>query len=188
MLAPLLAVLGSYSLKAARDEPKLASFFDFRSASLERRYGRLNSAHSKLLLSAATRPPLLLTGSIDEIVSLWISDDLVLEQTNIGHCFGVAASSSLDNFVGVFHVDSSSTVATLEAPSFEVWQMRFNHKVPRGLQIWKPLLGLSIFAALSSAEKFFCNCVLSTDSLALSSSISFFSFLFSPPLPSSTVA
>jgi len=90
--------------------------------------------------ATATRPPLLLTGSLDETVRLWKSDDLVLERTNTGHCLGVAsvaahplgsiaASSSLDSFVRVFDVDSNATVATLEAPPSEVWQMRFDPKV-----------------------------------------------------------
>ncbi|KAE8653439.1 hypothetical protein Csa_006892 [Cucumis sativus] len=84
-----------------------------------------------------TRPSLLLTGSLDETVKLWKSDELDLERTNTGHCLGVvsvaahpsgfiAASASLDSFVRVFEVDSNSTIATLEAPPSEVWQMRFN--------------------------------------------------------------
>ena len=90
--------------------------------------------------ATANRPPLLLTGSLDETVRLWRSDDLVLELTNTGHCLGVAsvaahplgsvvASSSLDSFVRVFDVDSNATIATLEAPPSEVWQMRFDPKV-----------------------------------------------------------
>lgn len=90
--------------------------------------------------ATATRPPLLLTGSLDETVRVWRSDELVLERTNTGHCLGVAsvaahplgsiaASSSLDSFVRVFDVDSNATVATLEAPPSEVWQMRFDPKV-----------------------------------------------------------
>lgn len=92
--------------------------------------------------ATATRPPLLLTGSLDETVRLWKSDDLILERTNTGHCLGVAsvaahplgsiaASSSLDSFVRVFDVDSNATIATLEAPPSEVWQMRFDPKVIR---------------------------------------------------------
>lgn len=86
------------------------------------------------------RPSLLLTGSLDETVKLWKSDELDLERTNTGHCLGVvsvaahpsgfiAASASLDSFVRVFEVDSNSTIATLEAPPSEVWQMRFNPEV-----------------------------------------------------------
>ncbi|KAG4929579.1 hypothetical protein AAZX31_17G050700 [Glycine max] len=89
--------------------------------------------------ATANRPPLLLTGSLDETVRLWRSDDLVLDRTNTGHCLGVAsvaahplgsvaASSSLDSFVRVFDVDSNATIATLEAPPSEVWQMRFDPK------------------------------------------------------------
>ncbi|KAJ7979288.1 WD repeat-containing protein [Quillaja saponaria] len=84
-------------------------------------------------------PHFLLTGSLDETVRLWKSDELVLERTNTGHCLGVAsvaahplgrtaASSSLDSFVRVFDVDSNATIATLEAPPSEVWQMKFDPK------------------------------------------------------------
>jgi WD repeat-containing protein 61 len=90
--------------------------------------------------ATATRPPLLLTGSLDETVRVWKSDELILDRTNTGHCLGVAsvaahplgsiaASSSLDSFVRVFDVDSNATIATLEAPPSEVWQMRFDPKV-----------------------------------------------------------
>ncbi|GAB4837746.1 WD repeat-containing protein vip3 [Ancistrocladus abbreviatus] len=86
-----------------------------------------------------TRPALLLTGSLDETVRLWKGDELVLERTNSGHCLGVvsvaahplgviAASASLDSFVRVFNVDTNNTVATLEAPPSEVWQMQFDPK------------------------------------------------------------
>ncbi|KAF7826122.1 WD repeat-containing protein VIP3 [Senna tora] len=89
--------------------------------------------------ATATRSPLLLTGSLDETVKLWKSDDLVLDRTNTGHCLGVAsvaahplgsiaASSSLDSFVRVFDVDSNATIATLEAPPSEVWQLKFDPK------------------------------------------------------------
>ncbi|XP_010261999.1 PREDICTED: WD repeat-containing protein VIP3 [Nelumbo nucifera] len=85
------------------------------------------------------RPALLLTGSLDETVKLWRPDELVLEGTNTGHCLGVvsvaahpsgviAASASLDSFVRVFDVDTNATIATLEAPPSEVWQMRFDPK------------------------------------------------------------
>lgn len=88
----------------------------------------------------ASRPALLLTGSLDETVKLWRSDELVLEGTNTGHCLGVvsvaahpsgviAASASLDSFVRVFDVDTNATIATLEAPPSEVWQMQFNPMV-----------------------------------------------------------
>ncbi|XP_010248135.2 PREDICTED: WD repeat-containing protein VIP3-like [Nelumbo nucifera] len=86
------------------------------------------------------RPALLLTGSLDETVKLWRPDELVLEGTNTGHCLGVvsvaahpsgviAASASLDSFVRVFDVDTNATIATLEAPPSEVWQMKFDPKV-----------------------------------------------------------
>ncbi|KAK6944782.1 Anaphase-promoting complex subunit 4, WD40 domain [Dillenia turbinata] len=86
-----------------------------------------------------SRPSLLLTGSLDETVRLWQSDELVLQGTNTGHSLGVvsvcahpsgaiAASASLDSFIRVFDVDSNSTIATLEAPPSEVWQMQFDPK------------------------------------------------------------
>ncbi|KAL5736986.1 hypothetical protein ACOSQ2_031774 [Xanthoceras sorbifolium] len=86
-----------------------------------------------------TRPALLLTGSLDETVKLWRPDELELERTNTGHCLGVvsvaahpsgviAASAALDSFVRVFDVDTNATIATLEAPPSEVWQMQFDPK------------------------------------------------------------
>ncbi|KAJ6746492.1 WD REPEAT-CONTAINING PROTEIN 61 [Salix koriyanagi] len=86
-----------------------------------------------------TRPALLMTGSLDETVKLWKSDELTLERTNTGHCLGVvsvaahpsgaiAASASLDSFIRVFDVDSNASIATLEAPPSEVWQMQFDPK------------------------------------------------------------
>ncbi|KAK2658522.1 hypothetical protein Ddye_005055 [Dipteronia dyeriana] len=85
------------------------------------------------------RPALLLTGSLDETVKLWRADELDLERINIGHCLGVvsvaahpsgviAASASLDSFVRVFDVDTNASIATLEAPPSEVWQMQFDPK------------------------------------------------------------
>ncbi|XVE97938.1 hypothetical protein REPUB_Repub03eG0062000 [Reevesia pubescens] len=86
-----------------------------------------------------TRPALLLTGSLDETVKLWRPDELELVRTNTGHCLGVvsvaahpsgviAASASLDSLVRVFDVDTNATIATLEAPPSEVWQMQFDPK------------------------------------------------------------
>ncbi|KAL4563795.1 hypothetical protein LXL04_027841 [Taraxacum kok-saghyz] len=85
-------------------------------------------------------PGLLLTGSLDETVKLWNPEDLSLVRTNTGHCLGVvsvaahpsgkiAASASMDSFIRVFDVESNNTIATLEAPPSEVWQMQFD---PRG--------------------------------------------------------
>lgn len=83
---------------------------------------------------------ILLTGSLDETVKLWNPEDLTLVRTNTGHCLGVisvaahpsgkiAASASLDSFVRVFDVESNNTIATLEAPPSEVWQMAFDPRV-----------------------------------------------------------
>ncbi|KAK3016826.1 hypothetical protein RJ639_006365 [Escallonia herrerae] len=85
-------------------------------------------------------PALLLTGSLDETARLWSPDELTLVRTNTGHCLGVvsvaahpsgkiAATASIDSFIRVFDVESNNTIATLEAPPSEVWQMQFN---PRG--------------------------------------------------------
>ena len=71
-------------------------------------------------------------GSLDEIVKLWCSDELVLERTNTEHSLGmtsvaahssrlISASTSLDSFVHVFDVDTNATIATLESPPSEVW-------------------------------------------------------------------
>lgn len=86
------------------------------------------------------RPPLLLTGSLDETVRLWSPDDMKCEATYAGHCLGVvsvaahpsgeiAASASLDSFIRVFNVKNNDTIATLEAPPSEVWQMQFDPTV-----------------------------------------------------------
>ncbi|KAG4921599.1 hypothetical protein JHK86_050412 [Glycine max] len=47
----------------------------------------------------------------------------------------VTASSSLDNFVRVFNVNSNATIATLKAPPFEVevWKMHFDPKLVKFL-------------------------------------------------------
>ena len=71
-------------------------------------------------------------GSLDEIVKLWCSDELVLERTNTEHSLGmtslaahssglISVSTSLDSFVHVFDVDTNATIATLESPPSEVW-------------------------------------------------------------------
>ncbi|KAL2480085.1 WD repeat-containing protein VIP3 [Abeliophyllum distichum] len=82
-------------------------------------------------------PPLLLTGSLDETVRLWNPEGPQKLQTNTGHCLGVvsvaahpsgriAASASIDSFIRVFDVATNNTIATLEAPPSEVWQLQFN--------------------------------------------------------------
>ncbi|MBA0604057.1 hypothetical protein Godav_016747 [Gossypium davidsonii] len=89
--------------------------------------------------ATGSRPPLLLTGSLDETVKVWRPDELDLVRTNTGHCLGVvsvaahpsgviAASAALDSFVRVFDVDTNATIATLESPPSEVWQMQFDPK------------------------------------------------------------
>lgn len=111
-----------------------------------------------------TRSALLLTGSLDETVRLWSSDELVLERTNTGHCLGVAsvaahpsgliaASASLDSFVRVFDVDTNATIATLEAPPSEVWQLRFNPQVmkPINLLLFR-LFSICLVAEITGSE------------------------------------
>lgn len=105
----------------------------------------VENAHDESVWAAAwvpateSRPALLLTGSLDETVKLWRPDELALERTNAGHFLGVvsvaahpsgviAASASIDSFVRVFDVDTNATIATLEAPPSEVWQMQFDPK------------------------------------------------------------
>ena len=87
------------------------------------------------------RQGLLLTGSLDETVRLWRHNDgLARVNTMTGHCLGVvsvaahpsgriAASASIDSYVRVFTVDGNDTIATLDAPSSEVWQLQFNPQV-----------------------------------------------------------
>ncbi|XP_027069862.2 WD repeat-containing protein VIP3-like [Coffea arabica] len=81
--------------------------------------------------------PILLTGSLDETVRLWDPKKDSCIRTNTGHCLGVvsvaanpscrmAASASIDSFIRVFDVASNNTIATLEAPPSEVWQLQFN--------------------------------------------------------------
>ncbi|XP_057540130.1 WD repeat-containing protein VIP3 [Amaranthus tricolor] len=105
----------------------------------------LEAAHDDSIWAATWVPAsesrpfsLLLTGSLDETVRLWkADDDVVLERSNTGHSLGVvsvaahpsgviAASASLDSFVRVFDVDSNNTIATLEAPPSESWQLQFH--------------------------------------------------------------
>ncbi|KAL3619557.1 hypothetical protein CASFOL_036618 [Castilleja foliolosa] len=58
-------------------------------------------------------------------------------QTNTGHFLGVvsvaahpsgriAASASINSFIQVFDVATNNTIATLETPPSEVWQLQFN--------------------------------------------------------------
>lgn len=87
------------------------------------------------------RPSLLMTGSLDETVRLWQPDDLSpVAPPSSGHSMGVvsvathpagalAASASLDSFIRVFDVESNASIATLEAPPSEVWNMQFDPKV-----------------------------------------------------------
>ncbi|XP_050217954.1 WD repeat-containing protein VIP3 [Mercurialis annua] len=107
----------------------------------------IENAHEESIWAATwvpatqTRPALLLTGSLDETVKLWRPEENEIkhERTNTGHSLGVvsvaahpsgviAASASLDSFVRVFDVDTNATIATLESPPSEVWQMQFDPK------------------------------------------------------------
>lgn len=104
------------------------------------------NAHDQSIWAAAwvpateERPALLLTGSLDETVRLWRPDELApVGAPSLGHSLGVisvaahpsgtvAASASLDSFIRVFDVDSNASIATLEAPPSEVWNMQFDPK------------------------------------------------------------
>ncbi|KAH9620432.1 hypothetical protein KSS87_022251 [Heliosperma pusillum] len=110
----------------------------------------LEAAHEDSIWATTWVPPsttrphaLLLTGALDETVKVWrtgpTDDAVILERTNTGHSLGVvsvaahpsgviAASASLDSVVRVFDVDTNHTLATLQAPPSESWQMQFNPK------------------------------------------------------------
>ncbi|CAL5437959.1 unnamed protein product [Camellia sinensis] len=109
------------------------------------RFKSVENAHDDSVWAATwvpvtdDRPALLMTGSLDETVRLWRPDDLTSVATSTGHSLGVvsvaahpsgviAASASVDSFVRVFDVDHNNTIATLEAPPSEVWQMQFDPK------------------------------------------------------------
>ncbi|WMV38326.1 hypothetical protein MTR67_031711 [Solanum verrucosum] len=110
----------------------------------------IQNAHEDSLWTAAwvrsdgDKPALLLTGGLDETVRLWDPTKLTCLHTNTGHCLGVvsvtahpnrriAASASLDSFIRVFGVDTNNTIATLEAPPSEVWQLQFSPDFDRSL-------------------------------------------------------
>ncbi|KAG8367190.1 hypothetical protein BUALT_Bualt16G0046900 [Buddleja alternifolia] len=103
----------------------------------------VQNAHEDSVWTAAWVPATeysaaqLLTGSLDETVRLWNPEGPEKLQTNTGHCLGVvsvaahpsgriAASASIDSFIRVFDVATNNTIATLEAPPSEVWQLQFN--------------------------------------------------------------
>ncbi|XP_015059392.1 WD repeat-containing protein VIP3-like [Solanum pennellii] len=103
----------------------------------------VTNAHDDSIWSAAwvrsteEYPALLLTGGLDETVRLWDPSNFTCVQTFTGHCLGVvsvathptrriAASASIDSFIRVFEVDTNNTIATLEAPPSEVWQLQFS--------------------------------------------------------------
>lgn len=106
------------------------------------------SCHDDSIWAAAWVPPstsrptsLLLTGSLDESVRLWHSDDLSsAAPPSRGHSLGVvslsahpsgsiAAATSLDSLVRVFDVDTAASIALLEAAPSEAWGLQFNPKV-----------------------------------------------------------
>ncbi|MCD7455345.1 WD repeat-containing protein vip3 [Datura stramonium] len=103
----------------------------------------VQNAHDDSIWTAAwvrsteESPALLLTGGLDETARLWDPSNFTCVQTFTGHCLGVvsvathptrriAASASLDSFIRVFEVDTNKTIATLEAPPSEVWQLQFS--------------------------------------------------------------
>ncbi|KAL3643725.1 WD repeat-containing protein vip3 [Castilleja foliolosa] len=97
------------------------------------------SANSELRDSG----PLLLTGSLDETVRLWNHEGPEKVQTNTGHCLSVVsvaahpfgrndASASIDSVIRVFDVATNNTIATLETPPSEVWQLQFNPQLQLG--------------------------------------------------------
>jgi WD repeat-containing protein 61 len=127
-------------------DTRVALFFSAFTAMKLAGLKSIENAHDESVWAATwvpateTRPALLMTGALDETVKLWSSDELILERTNTGHSLGVAsvaahpsghigASASLDSFVRVFDVDTNATIATLEAPPSEVWQLRFSPEV-----------------------------------------------------------
>ncbi|KAJ1703308.1 hypothetical protein LUZ63_003087 [Rhynchospora breviuscula] len=106
------------------------------------------SSHDDSIWAATWVPPssassecLLLTGSLDESVRLWRADDLSpAAPPSRGHSLGVvslaahpsgslAAASSLDSLVRVFHLHTSASVALLhpDSPS-EAWGLNFHPK------------------------------------------------------------
>lgn len=116
----------------------------------------IQNAHEDSLWTAAwvrsdgDKPALLLTGGLDETVRLWDPTKLTCLHTNTGHCLGVvsvtahpnrriAASASLDSFIRVFEVDTNNTIATLEAPPSEVWQLQFSPDVSNTFPFFEKL-------------------------------------------------
>ncbi|KAI3443595.1 hypothetical protein Pfo_000260 [Paulownia fortunei] len=98
----------------------------------------VQNAHDDSVWTAAWVPAtedseaLLLTGSLDETVLLWNPEGprrcrrtpvTASESYRSGR---IAASASIDSFIRVFDVATNTTIATLEAPSSEVWQLQFN--------------------------------------------------------------
>ncbi|KAG1368271.1 hypothetical protein COCNU_14G007390 [Cocos nucifera] len=109
----------------------------------------VENAHDESIWVAAwvpvtnERPALLKAGLVDETVRLWHPDELASARPpSRGHTLGVisiaahpagtvAASASLNSFIRVFDIDSNASVAALEAPPSEVWNMQFDPKFAR---------------------------------------------------------
>ncbi|KAJ6995542.1 LOW QUALITY PROTEIN: hypothetical protein NC653_018116 [Populus alba x Populus x berolinensis] len=115
----------------------------------------IENAHDESVWAATwipateTRPALLMTGSLDETVKLWKPDELTLERTNTGHCLGVVSrilpGPSPHRHLSIASFECSmwtptQSIATLEAPPSEVWQMQFDPKLlvveVHRLQLW----------------------------------------------------
>ena len=118
----------------------------------------VDGAHEESIWAAAWAPAadhrptaVLLTGALDETVRAWLPDDLAaLGCPARGHALRVislaahpagalAATVSLDSFIRIFDVDTGASVATLEAPSSEVWGVQFHPKV--SARLVPPLVG-----------------------------------------------
>eukprot|EP00884_Botryococcus_braunii_P017001 jgi/Botrbrau1/3985/Bobra.0365s0057.1 len=103
---------------------------------------RIHEAHEDAIWTVAWIPnsPNLISGSVDENVKFWDAagrEDQEPGHTYTGHSLGVvsltvdstgehAASSALDSFIRVWNLKDTSTLAVIETPPSETWQLAFN--------------------------------------------------------------